>query len=854
MTEPAAVRPTRDLPAAALIAAALFVVYALGASRTVYVGDSGELVAAVHTLGIPHPPGYPLYVLLGKLWTVLLPFGSIAWRMSLFSALAAALACAGLYTVARRLGLGRAPALFAALVLAFSPSFWGEANVQTVYALNALLLVTALRAAVEWRRSADPRWWIGALFLCGLGASNRIYMGVFGALLAAYGLLTDRAVRRPRRLLAAAAAFVAGLLPYAYLPLRSRADPRLDWGDPETLSGFLAVVTRKEFWGRSWIERPADVLAIGSDYLTGIGQELLWIGLALALVGALVGRRRGWPVGLLLGGMAVNFAMLALHGSRTDLFVWHRYYIPSYLLAALLGGLGCKVLLERLPPRARLVPLVLPLALLLTGWRDTDRSRYRIAEAFSEELLATLPPGARLIANDDNILFVLIYLQLVEGARPDVDLILEGVSGEELPDLHFDPDVEPLFLTHHPNWDLPQLELVPIGLVFQTVRAGRPRPAPAELPPYLDGENDTRVPKDYLTQNLLGHFHYMIGVSHETLDWPRAQAEFVAAQDAAPDNDVLFYNLGLIYRRNGLYTMALAAFEHSDAINPRHLASAQKARARDRIVEVEAEIERLRAAEASLDEHLAGEGAGSAQYHLEGLGDLAGAGEGAAEAPTTTTAATRNLASVHFQAGRYEEALELYRGLVDEDPKDGALRSSLAGVLGALGRYEEAKRELREALVIDPLSVEAYHNLGVIHERLGETDLAIEAYREGLRYFPQYEPSRHALSRLTGSNTVRRPLDERERQAVALADRASLAARRTDYAEAMRLLDQAEALAPGLALVHQYRSNVAYLMGDVDAGIAALERALELEPDNELFKANLEKLRRQKAGESPRRD
>src|SRR5438876_2633264 len=92
------------LPAAAL-AALLFLVYALGACPTIYVGDSGELVTAVHLLGIPHPTGYPLYVLLGKLWTLLLPAGSIAWRMSLFSAGCAAAACGALYVLARRVPL-----------------------------------------------------------------------------------------------------------------------------------------------------------------------------------------------------------------------------------------------------------------------------------------------------------------------------------------------------------------------------------------------------------------------------------------------------------------------------------------------------------------------------------------------------------------------------------------------------------------------------------------------------------------------------------------------------------------------------------------------------------------------------
>ena len=101
-----------------------FSVYAWGACRTIYVGDSGELVTAVYLLGIPHPTGYPLYVLLGKLWTLALPFGSIAWRMSLFSAACAAGACALLFLfLCRSVRLAAVAALLAALLLAFAPSF-----------------------------------------------------------------------------------------------------------------------------------------------------------------------------------------------------------------------------------------------------------------------------------------------------------------------------------------------------------------------------------------------------------------------------------------------------------------------------------------------------------------------------------------------------------------------------------------------------------------------------------------------------------------------------------------------------------------------------------------------------------
>jgi tetratricopeptide (TPR) repeat protein len=203
----------------------------------------------------------------------------------------------------------------------------------------------------------------------------------------------------------------------------------------------------------------------------------------------------------------------------------------------------------------------------------------------------------------------------------------------------------------------------------------------------------------------------------------------------------------------------------------------------------------------------------------------------------------RNLAAVDFEAGRYAEAAKAYEELVRQSPDDGDLRASLAGALGALGRYDEALEQLAAAIRLEPLNAEAYHNRGAIYERQGKREAAIAEYRTALRYSPQYEPSRQALARLGGGSPAA-PRTEAQRLAAAMAERASQAARRGDYQDAMKTLDEAERIAPRYALVYQYRSNVAYLMGDRERAIAALKKALELEPDNALFQTNLRRLER----------
>ena len=209
----------------------------------------------------------------------------------------------------------------------------------------------------------------------------------------------------------------------------------------------------------------------------------------------------------------------------------------------------------------------------------------------------------------------------------------------------------------------------------------------------------------------------------------------------------------------------------------------------------------------------------------------------------------RNLAALHFEKGEYAEAARLYAEMVRESPDDAGLRASYAGALGSLGKLDEAYAELGRAIALEPANPEAYHNRGAILEKRGDPKAAAREYQTALRYAPDYEPSRSALARLGGGVAATgEPKTANEKLASALAEQAHQAALRGDYAGATQKLDEAERIAPRFALVAHYRANVAYLQGDRAGAIKALRRAVELEPDNPLFRTNLERLER--AGEA----
>ena len=136
--------------------------YIRTAAPSVLSGDSAEFQLAAPLLGVPHPTTYPLYVLLGKLATLVIPFGDLAWRVTLVSSVCAALTVGLFFGVARRLTVSNPAALIGSLALGLAPGLWNAATMAEVYALMMALLVALLYLIVtdrepENRRTGEPR-------------------------------------------------------------------------------------------------------------------------------------------------------------------------------------------------------------------------------------------------------------------------------------------------------------------------------------------------------------------------------------------------------------------------------------------------------------------------------------------------------------------------------------------------------------------------------------------------------------------------------------------------------------------------------------------------------------------------
>src|ERR1700730_10397761 len=157
---------------AAVVAAAAGILYFLTAARDIVVGDSPELILAAATLGVAHAPGYPLFTLLGYLFS-LLPFGSIPFRVNLLAVACDALTVSVIFLTSLRLTRSYLAAALAGLILMVNPTFWSWSLVAEVFPLNNLLASILIYLLVTWHEQAERfGLLIAAFFVAGLALTN----------------------------------------------------------------------------------------------------------------------------------------------------------------------------------------------------------------------------------------------------------------------------------------------------------------------------------------------------------------------------------------------------------------------------------------------------------------------------------------------------------------------------------------------------------------------------------------------------------------------------------------------------------------------------------------------------------
>ncbi len=428
-----------------------FIVYLVTLSPTVGFIDAGELSAVACTLGIAHPTGYPLFTLLGWLFSRL----PIATEQVVRLNVMAAFFCASgvcvfvhllrslLEKVRRQTGRGderrggqppaavTLAAVGAGLLLAFSETYWAQAVAVEVYSLHLLLLssVTWLffKASFDGRGAGERRWLLFA-FVLGLSFTNHMTTILLApGMLYFYFALQGWNRRSWQRIVRMAVPFVLGFSVYAYLPLRASQSPLMNWGNPVTLERFLWQFTGKQY--RVWIFSSTAAAEKQFHYfLNSLPAEAGYIGLLFAVIGAAVlwkGHRK------LFIATSLFVATCVLYSINYDIHDIDSYFLLAYFGLTIWSGVGIAWSAERLAAvlrgrwsAVRSGLIVLCLAPLVLHYRQDDESRNYLVDDYTHNMFASLKPNALVLSFQwDEWVSASYYYQLVKGERPDLVVI-----------------------------------------------------------------------------------------------------------------------------------------------------------------------------------------------------------------------------------------------------------------------------------------------------------------------------------------------------------------------------------------------------------------------------------------------
>lgn len=387
-----------------------------------YSGDAAKFQFIGRILGTPHGPGYPLYVVANWAFTGLLPFGSLAWRANLFSALAAIGACVALARTLRVLGLGPWPAVGLAAAFGLSPALWRQAVIAEVYALQACVLGWAayylVRSRVEAQRSERDARIGSALYALSFG--NHV-IAVLWAPAVVWLLWSGAADRRARVRRAAwlALCLVLSALQYAFIFVRTaQGAPYLET-QARTLAEFWPYATGEQFQGLMFAFGPGEFVRERLPlWAADVGWSFLWL-TPLALLGLHAARAQGLRVFLLLAWLGP--LAYALNYDIEDI---NSYFLSSHLALALAVGLGLARLgalaaAQNAPARRALAVSALALApaLYLIHARELDQSRNTRSDEYARRVLREVGDGAILLTNDYSDAESFWYLLFGEGER-----------------------------------------------------------------------------------------------------------------------------------------------------------------------------------------------------------------------------------------------------------------------------------------------------------------------------------------------------------------------------------------------------------------------------------------------------
>ncbi len=446
-----------------------FFVYVLTLAPTVSFIDSGELATVCIKLGIAHPTGYPLFTILGNLFSKI-PIGEEIYRLNLMSAVLSSLGVLiffhlvvflfkglnyNIFNKASKTEIKSSKrqkekvknlsasfkldslsiyfvALSSSLILAFSLTYWSIANSIEVYSLHSLFLILLIYVFLKACNSISSnevsllrreKYWLTFAFILGLSFTNHLttlFLGI-GTIYLYFGV-NGFNKNSLQRIFYMIIPFIIGLSVYLYLPFRAD-NPILSWGNPYNFENFYRHISGKQFsvWMFSSTENAEKQF---SYFVNNFPKEYYYIPLLLAIFG-LVKIFKNYK--RLFNYTILLFIFTVLYAINYDIYDIDSYFLLAYIVSVIWIAFGVFFLAEKFKKSSlniSAVSLLLCILPLTANYELTDESDNYFVRDFTYNVFKSAPENSIIMSSEwDFWVSASLYFQYVKEIRKDLVVI-----------------------------------------------------------------------------------------------------------------------------------------------------------------------------------------------------------------------------------------------------------------------------------------------------------------------------------------------------------------------------------------------------------------------------------------------
>jgi len=667
----------------------------LQAFPSVKVGDSGELIAAANILGNAHPPGYPLFSLLNKVFLVLLPCFNPAFILNSAQSFFAAFAAVLIFLIIKSVFPEKEyPAFFASLFAVSTVFFIEQATVTEVFMLNLTLALAVLYSFYKGKYQAGS-------FIFGLGLGNQHTLVL---ILPAALLIIFMNKKNTGAIFKSVLWFLAGFSVYLYLPVRASANPPINWSNPANFENFIKVLLRRDYGTFSLHSGSSSLSAekffgILIYFFQRLGSSLTVPGMAAFLTGSVLMAKRKPFIGIPLiavflfsGPLFFIIANMDLNSAGSS--VMERFFLlPAAAAAALSSG----IFFIKLPLNK--LYMALPVFLLFANFTPSSEKPTPLFN-YLQDVEKTLNNNEPLYISKggvgDDLVFGLAYMKWAEFKMKDLKVFSEYASIFEAPKPIEGKAAFAAFTNEYR-----EKKLFQSGLLFKNYSHE------INFNSYK-GPGDVNK-MDYRQKNIAVLYPFFKGMYLITAG--RRQEGFKELQQAettGSDIPWLLNNLGNIYRDVSMFDKAYQMYKRAVSIEP-----------------------------------------GLAEAH-NNIGNIFFAKKLYAEAAESYKKAISikpdsvryyNLGLACMKINQYENAAEAFRKSLLLDPERASCYNELGLIYLRTGREKEALSEFRKGLKIKPDDVSLVFNTALALEKLDSAE-AERYWLKFLKLAPANDPDR----------------------------------------------------------------------------------------------------------------